>query len=37
MKEWIYEHSPHLQDMGNSQEALDELARVIVKAWEAIP
>jgi transposase len=37
MKEWIHQHYPNLRDMGDSQEALDKLARVIVEAWEAIP
>jgi hypothetical protein len=37
MKEWIHQHYPQLRDIDNSQEALDELARVIIEAWEAIP
>jgi DDE superfamily endonuclease len=37
MKQWIYEHYPQLKEMGESQAAYDELARVIVEAWEAIP
>ena len=37
MKEWIHQHFSHLQNMGDSQEAHNELARIIVEAWEAIP
>jgi transposase len=37
MKEWIQKHYPELSEMGHTQEALNELARVIVEAWEAIP
>ena len=37
MKQWINEQYPQLKDMGESQSAYDELARVIVEAWEAIP
>jgi hypothetical protein len=33
----IHEHYPHLKEMGESQAAYDELARVIIEAWEAIP
>jgi transposase len=37
MKQWIHEHYPHLKEMGESQQVYDELAWVIVEAWEAIP
>jgi hypothetical protein len=37
MKEWIHQHYSNLQDIGDSQEALDKLARVIIEVWEAIP
>jgi hypothetical protein len=36
-KEWFHQHCPHFKEMGSSQEAYDELARVIVEAWDAIP
>jgi NAD dependent epimerase/dehydratase family enzyme len=36
MKEWTNQLYPNLRDIGDSQEALDELTKVIVKAWEAI-
>jgi transposase len=36
MKQWIHEHYPYLQEMGESQAAYDEWARVIVEAWKAI-
>jgi hypothetical protein len=37
MKQWIHDNYPRLKEMGDSQAAYDELARVIVEAWEAIP
>jgi DDE superfamily endonuclease len=37
MKQWIHEYYPQLKELGESQAAHDELARVIVEAWEAIP
>jgi transposase len=37
MKQWINQQYPHLKDLGESQAAYDELARVIIEAWEAIP
>jgi transposase len=37
MKKWICEHYPELNEMGKSQQAYNELARVIVEAWEAVP
>ena len=37
MKEWIKEHYPNLSKLGDLQAAYDELIRVIVEAWEAIP
>jgi transposase len=36
MKQWINQQYLHLKDRGESQAAYDELARVIVEAWEAI-
>ena len=37
MKQWIHDNYAHLKDMGDSQAAYDELTRVIIEAWEAIP
>ena len=37
MKQWINDNYSHLKEMGESQAAYDELAQVIVEAWEAIP
>lgn len=37
MKQWTNQNYPHLKDQGGSQAAYDELARVVVEAWEAIP
>jgi DDE superfamily endonuclease len=37
MKQWIYENYPQLKEMGASQAVYNQLARVIVEAWEAIP
>jgi hypothetical protein len=37
MKEWIHQHHSNLRDIGDSQETLDKLARIIIEAWEAIP
>ena len=34
---WAKNNYPHLKEMGESQAAYDELAWVIVEAWEAIP
>jgi transposase len=36
MKQWIDKQYPQLKDLGESQAAYDELARVIVEAWEAM-
>jgi hypothetical protein len=35
-EEWIIKHYPELSKMGKSHAAYDELARIIVEAWEAI-
>jgi hypothetical protein len=32
MKQWIYEHYPHLKEMGESQAVYNELTRVIIEA-----
>jgi hypothetical protein len=37
MKQWIHDNYPRLKEMGDLQAAYDELARVIVEAWEAMP
>jgi hypothetical protein len=37
MKQWIMKNYPQLKEMGESQAAYNELAQVIVEAWEAIP
>lgn len=37
MKAWICQHYPLLSNLGHTQEALNEFARVCREAWEAIP
>ena len=37
LKQRIIEKYPHLLDLGQSQEALDALAKAIVDEWNAIP
>jgi DDE superfamily endonuclease len=37
MKEWIHQEYPDLRRTGESQEAYDTLAKVIIEAWEALP
>jgi len=36
MKQWIVKHYPELSKMGKSQAAYDQLAEVIVEAWDAL-
>jgi hypothetical protein len=36
MKQWIIKHFPELSKMGKPQAAYDQLACVIVEAWEAV-
>lgn len=36
MKQWIHDNYLQLKELGDSQAAHDELARVIVEACEAI-
>jgi hypothetical protein len=36
MKEWICKSHPELIKMGKSQHAYDQLARVIVEAWDTL-
>jgi transposase len=37
LKQWIHDNYPQLKEIGDSQAAYDQLARVIVAAWKAIP
>ena len=37
MKQWINKQYPQLKNMRESQSTYDELIRVIVEAWKAIP
>jgi hypothetical protein len=36
MKQWIDKQYLQLKDLGESQAVYNELARVIIKVWEAI-
>jgi hypothetical protein len=36
MKQWIDKQYPQFKDLGESQAAYNELARVIIETWEAM-